>query len=144
MSNSEIITGNSIIDELQGMQIIANKYQDVDTKIKRMRQVMQFIGARELLEKACMVSASAALGKSLDEISHDGRTLFTSGLMFTGTLVQFDYIYAPNVPLDSLTCDFSDVSVLQAETEAEKSSFNRLSLQVPILSIDLLLCGEAL
>jgi hypothetical protein len=139
MSNSEYLTGNEIIDELQGAQIVLGSLDSIEKKVARFRHAMSMIHSTSILEKSCMVSTTIAFGRPFDG-NPQNRYLFKEGLMFTGLLNEFSYLFDEDIPIDSLSCDFTRLDVLQAETEQEKDFFRGLTLQVPILSIDTLIC----
>src|SRR6185437_9574939 len=117
-----------------GLQKIAAEMNDLDTKVLRVRQGIQLIGASELLAKPCLVVATVALGRPEDGPPED-RLLYMQDLMFTASLESFGYLYDRDIPIDSLSCDFDQPDLFMAESAEENAIFRRQRLQVPILAI---------
>lgn len=141
MARNETITGNIIIDELQGLQRVIDGYDDFEAKLERVRQGIHLVGAHSLLEQSCLVVAHQALGKSEDDAPED-RMLYQDGLMFTASLDAFSYLFDRDIPIDSLSCNFRTPDLLEAQQGPEVEAFQRLTLQVPVLAIETLVCVE--
>ena len=110
----------------------ADQIDDPDAKIKHVRNMLQIVGAAELLGRPFMVDATEVWGKRPDTQRELIR--FTDGLLFVGQLKAFGYMVDPDIPIDSLSLNFSAPEVLGVDLEDE-FAFKSLSLQVPVLAV---------
>jgi hypothetical protein len=125
-------TGMETVDVIRGLQMTADQIDDPDAKIKHVRNVLQIVGAAELLGRPFMVDATEVWGKRPDTQRELIR--FTDGLLFVGQLKAFGYMVDPDIPIDSLSLNFSAPEVLGVDLEDE-FAFKSLSLQVPVLAV---------
>ncbi len=134
-----ISTGNSVIDDLRGLQMVVDQMDDPDLKIRRVRQGIELMPAFDLLEKQFYVTTAQTFTKHPNAPSSD-RQLFTQEFILVGTLASFGYMLDQDVPVDSLVLNFKDSEVLGVNSH-DSQVFRILTFQIPILAIEA--CIEA-
>lgn len=133
-------TGFEPVDSLKGLQVIADKINDPSAKVAHVRKALKLMGAGALLEHQFMVGANEIWAKQPDEPSD--LIHFTEGLLFIGQLDAFSYMLDPDVPIDSLSLNFTMPEVWGVASE-DVEQFKALKFQVPVLAIDSYLSAEA-
>lgn len=131
---AQYLTGNEIIDELQGLQQVVDQFKTVDQKIDHIRKTIPSISTQHLIGQSFMISTSLAFGREAD-MSPDSTRLFKEGMMFSGEIKLLDYLDYPNIPLDSLAVGV-DTPAIFTRDPMEQEAFSRLCLRIPVLAID--------
>lgn len=131
MSNAEqCITGNETVDLLRGVQLTARHIADVDNRIAKVQSTLNFIGAERLIGRELLVRCAWALAHEQDQAQND-HLLVYQPMLFAGQLDEFAYVVDEDVPIDSLTLDFTQPTLIDACQDGLK----RIRLKVPILAI---------
>lgn len=133
-------TGNEIVDELRGIQLIADMIDDPDAKIRRVRNTVRLVAAHQLLGRQMMVDAATLYAHVPFEASNEQYRF--EGLLFIAKLNIIGYMLDEDIPVDSLTLNFESPEVFGVSPE-DNPSFEILTFQVPVLSIDRCLLAEA-
>lgn len=134
-------TGNEIIDDLQGLQILADHISVIDQKIAHVKGVMNFLAAKTLLGRQFMISTAQVLGKDPDA-GPDDRIVYNDGLLFIAELDSFGYILDHGIPIDSLSLNFLHPEVIGIDDRTERL-IRGFTLQVPVLAIESCVSAEA-
>lgn len=134
-------TGNGIIDELQGLQIVADTIDVIDRKIAHVRGAMGLLAAKTLLGRQFMISTAQVLGKDPDA-EPDDRILYNDGLLFIAELDSFGYLVDHGIPIDSLALNFLHPEVFGIDDRTEQL-IRGFTFQVPVLAIESCISAEA-
>ncbi|HVC36622.1 MAG TPA: hypothetical protein VNE40_04260 [Candidatus Dormibacteraeota bacterium] len=130
---TEIITGSETVDVLQGLQKVVNSMSSIGQRIEHLKRTINFIRAGKLFGNHFLVDAFMAIGKE-EGMADQEYALYHGGLTFIGQLNTFGYFQDTDVPLDSLTLNFSDPELLVADQRDDLQE-RILRLQVPVLAI---------
>lgn len=140
MSNPFPPTGVERVDSLKGLQPVVDTIDNPDEKISHIRNTLGIMGTHDLLEHQFMVGAAEVWARP----RFDSRRLihFGEGFLFIAKLEAVGYLLDPNVPLDTLSLNFSDPEVWGVD-ELDAPDFKTLKFQVPVLAIDSCMSAEA-
>lgn len=134
-------SGNEVIDNLRGLQLIADQIDDPDRKIAHVKTAIGILAAGQLIGKQMLVEAATIFAQDPDRDPNE-RILFGQGMLFIARLSVFSYMMDHDIPVDSMTLQFVSPEVFGVMPE-EAPSFKALTFQVPILSIDSCILAEA-
>lgn len=127
-------TGNELLDELRGLQIMADGILEPDRKLAYVRQVLSLLPIDELLGRECYIDSSLVIAKSPEQ-DPNKRIMINEGLQFLGRSVSYDYSRGYEAVVDFLTLDFSEPEIVKSE-QPEIESLEAHIFQVPVLAFD--------
>jgi hypothetical protein len=96
----ESLTGNDIIDQVQGLQRLVAPLRDPDAKVTRARSVLRLLPTHTLGEDDFEISALTAYAGSADLPPHNWDVL--NGVQLVGRASLVTYLYDEEAPVDSL------------------------------------------
>ena len=123
-----------LIDWLIGIQKVANEILDVERKVGQVREALATLSIAPLIDQQFFIDCALIFAKDPD-LATDERHMFPRGMAFTGRLDGFHYLLDYEVPVDSLTVNFLEPSIMDPDIE-RRDEFKAQTFQVPVMAID--------